>query len=439
MLAAGSAIAAGVLVVRAPVIALGAAIGLPLLLLILASSTARLVTVIAGALLVFQASSDAPKFGYLALALICVAVSLVNLVRDSHPVVQAFRPMLAATAATLLMLAASFAIAMSEGTAPTDWFRDMLPYLLLAILPLVGLEASGRMRPHLLAGLIGVLGVLAALAFAVDWLDRRGATAEGGRVLLATASFCAFAFSYAFVRAGVGPHRPRWLLAAAVIAAALLVTGTRTNLVIIAAAVLGALGPIRKGRVPPLRLVTVGAPTALATVALFPALTFVLSIDSTFLSQRLDTMRQVLGGNLAADQSFQLRALSYAQAQQRWLEHPWLGGGPGYMYGDIGFSLDTPWMVPAKFGVAGAAVLLWLLASIALGIVRNRQQPNPIHAAGRAWTVALVALLPFGAWVEDKGTALAMTLLVATSVSTARRSEVPHAPQPPKAGIMRPS
>jgi hypothetical protein len=108
-------------------------------------------------------------------------------------------------------------------------------------------------------------------------------------------------------------------------------------------------------------------------------------------------------------------------AEDRFYRHPWLGGGAGYAYEEGLYTLDTPWMVPAKLGVVGTGILLLNLAAI-VSCIRNLRRLTgyaTVHTWLRGWALVLVGATPFGPWVEDKGFGLSLALGLAAAFSAA--------------------
>jgi O-antigen ligase len=253
-----------------------------------------------------------------------------------------------------------------------------------------------------------------AIGFAVDWLDRRGVSGLSfGRFILATTALPALCFAYALASADRGRRALGWLIVAALIAAILLVTGTRSNLGL-AFGLVGVIG-LRKGSgIHPVRLVlyVTGMVGALAT--LVPWLASHLISDPAFLNGRITQALAVVNGDASSDQSYLARQHSYEIAHMAWQQNRWFGVGPGGILGS-----DAPWLVLAKFGLMGASALALFGVGLLISIRRTRRLagPQPIHAAVRGWALILLALTPFGPWTEDKGLGLAVALLVTAVVA----------------------
>lgn len=411
---------AGVAAASQPVLAIAIAAAVPLVAALIQRAMVRLIAVTGGALLVFQAPSSAAKFAYLCLAVLCFVLSAVRLYRTPEPVVVAFRPMVPAGAVFAVVIAVSGLTASAYDASLANWAADALPYVLLITLPIVGIDASADISPRASSWVLGSLGLLTAAGFAVDWLDRRGVSTLGvGRFILATAVLPALAFAYATVQCARGVRPLRWGALALAVAALLLVTGTRTNIVL-AGAYLGLLGVSAKARFSPGRLLITGGSTIAGLAITLPVLGAFVLDDPAFLRGRLLAAISA-SRSQGTDQSYVIRRGIYAQARRQFEAHPWFGSGPGHLYQGGLFTLDTPWMVPAKFGIVGSLVLLAFLASVIYSVRRLRRLVGYRYAqtAARGWAVVVMLMTPFGSWPEDKGTALALMLCLAVVAADA--------------------
>lgn len=422
LISAGSmGFAAGVGVSSNPRIGLGLVITPPLLWWLFESPLARLLIVTVGALLVFQSQSSAGKYAYIALAGVCFCVSAIRVSRTSDPVVNAFRWLIPTGSLLVALLVVSMFVTLSLGSRLNDWSGDVLPYAMLVALPVVGLDAAPSLGEMAVNWLIGSLGVATALGFALDWINRRGVSNLGiGRVILASMTVPALGFAYSTVQAARSRRPLGWTLLSIAIAALLFVTGTRTSLVIIAC-YFGIVGATKKGRYSPVRIFRLAMTVAISAILLLALTAKFVLIDPRFLSARIaETVSAWHGGG---DPSYQIRIASYASARAVFFEHPWLGGGPGHIYPSGTFNLDTPWMVAAKFGVIGSFAIISYLLAFAWGVRNTCQVAGslPIHTVARGWGLILLVLTPFGPWIEDKGTALALALLIAAIAAESKR------------------
>lgn len=410
---------------RSPLHALGIAAALPAVALLASSAKARLLAVLIGALLVFQGTSGELKSIYLAVAVLCFLISVLALLRSASADIVTVRPFIVGSLAMFSLVLVSAFVSHAHGIPFAAWEHIALTYVLLAALPVVGIDAGRTLSVVWVGRLIVLFGLLAALGFALDWLNRRGVSSLGvGRVLFGTTALAALGFSYALARAGTARRSWTWLVLAVVIAALLLVTGTRTNLVLLAAFV-GVLGASSKLRVPLRRMIKLLASSAVLTAIVVPIIGRVAVSDPTFLTRRLAQALAVLtNGSASGDLSYQAREVQYQYARVVFDAHTLLGIGPGYIYPDGATILDTPWLFPATFGLLGVGVLAIYLLSVARCMRRTRALAgySTVQTTARGWFAIVLALTPFGAWTEDKGVSLAVTLIMTGLVAHAHEA-----------------
>ncbi|MBT0769474.1 O-antigen ligase family protein [Kineosporia sp. J2-2] len=413
------------LMVQSPVVGLAAGLGLPVLALLVAQPWTRFVTVVVGGLLLFQTAGAAAKQGYFAIAVVCCAVSGLHIARTSSTTTRCFRPMIYAGAFLITVLSISLLVSRSVDVPFSAWLTDVIPYILLAMLPVVGIDAGRQIPPRIMGVLIAVIGLISAIGFCVAWLSLRGASTMGlDRLTLASLVFTALAFTYALAHTGQGGKRAGiWLTVAVLMLALILVTGTRTGIVFVAG-FFGVMGLRRRGGgVHPARMLVYMVLATGAVMTTVPLLAGRLVDDPNFIAEKLGNGLAVLHGGAEQDQSFQGRQRAYELTQAYFHAHPWLGTGPGFFW-----SVDSPWMVLAKYGIIGAGALIVYLGAVVVSARRVRALTGPLrlHAAARGWLIILLGLTPFAAWTDDKGLALAVTLFVAALASHAHAAERAH-------------
>ena len=432
------AVTAGGLAAGRPVALL--ALLLPPVAALLTRPAGRFVLVLIGALLVFQSSAavGAPKLAFFATFLGCAAVSGFRVRRLlPQPWATALRPVLVGGPLYLGYLLLTSVVAVHNGSGISSWERDVVPYALLAIGPLIAVDAASTLSGPAATRLVVVLGLVVPFGFSSAWLARRGVDVLPiQRFVLATFALPVVLFAYTLVRGSIGPHRARWLMLAVWIGAILLISGTRTNLVL-GLGILGVVGNRNKARLNSVR----AAAVAVAVAALGTGTVLWLgrvSGQSAFLSRRASLAAEFLGtGN---DQSAALRRRAYTFSLDAFRSHPLLGTGPGHIFpseysGTGGTSLDSPLLVPAKFGILGTAALLVFLVAIVVCFHRARRLAgwSPVGTTGRVTVVIFLALTPFGPLPEDKGFPLGiMVLLLLLGVelreATAARGRAPAHP-----------
>ena len=193
------------------------------------------------------------------------------------------------------------------------------------------------------------------------------------------------------VLAASGPGRPRrrlHLAVAVVLAAVILMTGSRTAIVCGATAFLGML-PAWSLRV---RLAASGLSVAMLA-AMFVAM-----------PGAVGTLRGLFTG-AANDSSVQSRTNSYAVVLEFWQEHLWLGRGMGTFLPKY-WILDNQYLqVLLGAGIVGVVALLWLVVSAVRATTRasrrlvrpdDRQLALAVRASVLAGAVSLALFDAFG-------------------------------------------
>lgn len=435
---AASTLLAGVAVALAPrVLAVGLAVAFCVYLL--TKPVGRLAWFILGAMLVFQSGAGLTpsKIGYLAGVITSVILTLPGLrVTLTTPWGARFRPALmgALVLAGWVGAITSVQSLAVRGVTVEAWGRDTLTYLLISAAVVLGVDAASSVTVRQARLITVVVGALAAVGFAIAWLARREATGlPADQNLLASMVALtvplALALTLGLVGGGV---RLRWLLYAVGLVSAVLVTGTRTGAVL-AVVVLGLVGVRRKYRVPALKalsgILLAGAAVAVSLVLLGDRLT-----AQGFRESRWNAALRVITDGYQQDRSGVIRARAYEYAHAIFEEYPLLGQGPGVLFPNpnpgseaANFTLDTPLVYLAKFGIIGTAVLMVVLWLIISSCVRRHGGPwLPEMTVARGATAVWVAILPFGPPTEDKGFALSVALLVLL-VGTASRHATPPA------------
>jgi hypothetical protein len=394
----------------------------------------RLVISTVGALVVFQSSFNVLKYAYLGLALLCFCMSVGGVCSKGGEIRREFRPMVLASACLAVYLTFSLLVSRSNGTSFEWWFRDALPYFLLTILPVIGIAAGCRISPRWNRIWIISLGLVVSLGVTADWLARRDVSAlPFGRIVLSSTVVVALCFAYCLVMAGLprSPLRIVSAIAAATIIVMMIISGSRTNLVLLVAFI-GVVGAAAASAVSPRRALTLLVATALGLAVMAPVVSELFIADRGFIQERIEGAVTVLVDDPDGDASFRERSRSYAWTAEAFANHPLLGTGPGFSYPlspRPTFNLDAPGIVPAKFGLVGIAFILAFLASVVVAVrrIRGLYGPLPSYTAARGWFVVLLALIPFGPWLEDKGFAVALSIMFAALVSEsfgARRNAV---------------
>jgi len=408
----------------------------------------RMVAFVFGGLLVLQSSDtlDLAKLSYLVLvgATIVSAIAATWRQRDSRDF-SGIGPWLAISVAFAGVVAVSLPVALAHGTGLVPWLRGAAPYGLFAAAPLIALDARRVVSAREAVGWMMTAAGLAAISFSVYWLERRQIVDLAiDRMVLPSAqlAFAGFAVACAFA------FRSRWVVPWAVAAGSilglLLITGTRTTLLIIAIpAILAVVG--RPGWRQAVTAVTVGAATAVIVVVLtVGALSSqIQAIGPTpssspaaneaheaprpgLIGERLGSVGTLVGES-GSGQSLTERIAQTQAALSVFVANPLLGIGPGALYTWTNSSgltvesstLDTPLMVAAEFGMLGIlaclafiAVFIWFIGFNGRRIGRSAEQ---LSVVGLAATFGLTGIL--GPPMDDKGAAYALALVLVIALS----------------------
>lgn len=424
----------------------------------------RAAIIVFGGMIALQSSQDLDvvKIGYLAAGAVAVVGSVWTVYRGrADPLVGFARPWLIASLIAAGIVGASLPVALLHGTAFSSWIRDAAAYVLVVAAPWVALDLAWSTTPRTTAALLVAAGGLATLSYAIVWVQRRAmADIPIDRLFLPSFMLATALFAYSVARSVSDQRRRYWWAAlASVTVALLLLAGTRTTLaiLIVPLAVVGVAwltDPERPvvARLTPalLPLLTAGLIVASSQVSLSVDLGRVVGSitgsggsgttqgdprstpDPHSLEGRFDTFGSVLAGR---DASLQDRIAQTRAAWDLFVSSPIIGGGLGVAVPwtttsgrlETQFTADTPLLVLAKFGVLGL-VLVGVLAGAWLITIRRLKPGGADTQVSRLALVgfgaAIVVLTPFGWQLEDKGTGLAVILLLALVFSEAREAGI---------------
>jgi hypothetical protein len=419
----------------------------PLAVVILVSlSWVRVAVVVGGGLLVLGGANEvgAVKIAYAVALLLCAAISAFRLIRDPPIWIKPFLPLMHCGAALLgLLLVGAVAI---PGQDAVVIVRQSLVYLILILSPVIGLDAGRDAEPLVVLRWIAIIGCVAAAGFAADWLGRRGVSSLGvGKIVVSSLMLPALAFALGLVRMANerGWLRLMWSIPVVFIPAAMLVTGTRTNLVLFVA-IIGVLGSRTKFRVPASRAVAMAVFTTVAVAVVVPFAAQYVIATPGFFESRIQALQMAAQNGIVGDESLAQRYAQNLYVTEAISESPWFGIGLGFI---APISLDTPLAVVARIGILGClGVLAWLGAAV-FAVYRTGKiyGTGYIYTAGTGLIVVFAALSPIGIPTEDKGFGFAMILLFAGVAAVAQkqvsRSNILESTSsyPPELPVKRPS
>jgi O-antigen ligase len=407
---------------------------------LLFSSRVRLLFLVLGGLLVFHSSTQlTPQKLYFFVAASVAVAGALGRMRwyTGDPIRRDLRPMLVASRVFAVLILVSLITSIAFATPHKPWLRDVIPYLLMVSVPIIAFDAQTAYSTSALRRILVLAGLLGTAAFAAQWLSNRhilNISAFG----LPTFFLGGALFSYAMAVVLEGErHRIRWLLVAAVILAALLATGTRSSLILLAAPIAIAFGARRHFTRRWVRLAVVLPAAALLVLAGIVAVVDLTGASRNVLQTRINLVGQTGG---SSDQSYQSRLTQGRAGWDLFKRDPIFGVGPGYPVSWIAPdgtvqtapAIDSPIEYLVKFGLFG----LWALFVFVWAVWRTLAQLRR-RTGGR--TVSQLALIGFGGifvvwWAlgvpfDDKGFASGCILLLALALREAslfaRRAEVP--------------
>ena len=430
-IAIGAAVAVNPLLALLPVAALAG-------ILLLVDARARILFLVFGGFLALQSSQGvgSVKLLYLAGVLVSLGGALFRFSKGEDRLARGVaRPLMRVSIAMSTLIAISLLVAQAHGISTTNSLRDLAPYVLFACAPVFAIDAAGAFSHRGLVRLLVIAGIAATLSFATNWLEIRGiAHLPISKFALSSFDLPVALFVYATACAlHTNRHRIRWVLLSVLVFALMLVTGTRLTLILAIAPIVVVLGARRlmSGRFIRLAL---GGP--IAVVLMLGAVLGVLAAtqgSTTIISDRIATLEHTGTTN---DPSYRDRLAQTRVAADTFDANPILGSGPGtpFDYTTAGhfqgstFTPDTALDFPAKFGIAGLAVVGFLVLSYG-SFLRSALRFN--HP--RTETLALIAYLAVTLVetllqnpLEDKGFTFGLILLLALVF----RTRLPVAPAP---------
>jgi O-antigen ligase/polysaccharide polymerase Wzy-like membrane protein len=435
--AAVVAVLAGALVAENPDIAIALGIA-PIILLLLSSPLARLIVISFGGLLTFQSSSEVSllKSAYLLCFLVSLIGALVSLSRDGSAARGLPTQRVAAAGWVMLSLVGlSFVPALLYGTPLVDWLRDGFSYLLFGAAPLLAIDYARHISRRILTVVFLSCGALATASFFLSWIARRHIGELGARGL----GFSSFFLSVALISFAVsktpwpGSRRFGWSFVAAVALLGLLATATRSSLVVLVAVIVAlTLAPTRLGT----RVLGAAALASLTIgLGIFALKGGIASnlIDVQKTTTRLATVVSAVA-HPGSDQTVAERRRQTHEAMKWFETAPVMGVGPGHTItpasgsGEAnGYFVDSPAGFLAKFGLAGLFGLTVFLSLLGRFLKRAKARATPAGLALIAFLATTIVWSVLGTPFDDKGTALALGLLLAltiqeTEITSARPS-----------------
>jgi hypothetical protein len=408
-------------------------------ILLLVDARARALFIVFGGLLTLQSSDS---FGHLKLLYLAgVFVSFGGALFTFSRTRDSFRrgcakPLLRVSVAVGALIAVSLFVARGHGVARTDWLRDAAPYILFALAPFFALDAQWAMSRKALVRLLVLAGSVATASFATHWLEQRHiAQLPFSRFALSSFYLPAALFAYAIAAAlQANRRRMRWMALAALVLALLIVTGTRSTLILVCVPLVAVIGARRHLSARFVRLVLVAPVALMLMVGAAYGVAAATHASSAIISKRIAILEKT---GTSSDASYVDRQAQTHVALQTFYANPVFGAGPGTYFAwtvtngekRSAFIIDSPTDFPAKYGIVGLGVVGFLLVSYVsfFRSVFRVDHPRPETLAMAAYAVVVVTNSILTNPLEDKGLTLGLILLLALVFSTWPRPASPPA------------
>jgi len=426
LLVALLSIAAGALIALRPedwIIVVAPFVGGALLL----SPVARLAfVVLVGIVVLGPPEFTTAKALYFGGVMVCAVASSQNVLHGWGRLPREVRRLLTCSLIGLVLLAVVATYRVLSGVDAISVLRDFAPYVLFAIAPLVAVDAGSTQSLPLLRMLAALGLALGSLGYLASWAARRGILADVGPIT----AFGAFSMPVALlVLAGVSliatgsGKRGLWALLAGFALGTMILTGTRSFL-LVAPAVLAAVAwstPSGAARVR--RLIGAIAVVATATVLVISVGVAVGGLDFATVAGRWSLVTSAIA-DPAADQSIAMRIAQTDVAVRLFAANPLFGVATGlgtaYTAAGNSYTSDTPVALLADFGLVGVGAVLavltgWLSIARPKPIVEQNAWPR---SAVIGMVLAALSLALIGPVVQDKGLGFSFLVLGAPLIRT---------------------
>lgn len=438
-------ILAGTLVVSRPSLAF-----LPIAVLaaalLMVDPRARIAVVLFGGLFLLQTPGglDAKKLAFLAGVAVAFLGAFLNVQKlRATPAYRLARPLVAASVVLVALAVVSLPVAHMNGIPPQNWLRDIAPYLLFASAPVFALDAQAAIGSRILLRLLMAVGMLGAIAFAVQWLGRRGiAYLPISRVAVATLFVPAALFSYAMSSAlARTARRTWWFLLAACLLGLVIATSTRSTLVFLVAPLAIVFGARRQLTTRSVRLVVLAPLAVVLTLAVAEGVIIAAGANQEVLQKRVRIFKST--GDAEKDASYTDRITQSIVAWNTFKANPLYGAGAGTAFewkpqglpSRSSSILDTPVTFPAKFGLLGLATVLLVVGkywSFTRVLARRRREPTVAQLALVGYLAVVASSAILNNPLEDKGLSFGLILVLALVLGEAKVEASRGAPEEAK-------
>jgi hypothetical protein len=399
-----------VLILALPAAAVAAAI--------VARPECRLAWFVFGGLLILSTRNVGwPKLIYMFGCLFVCAIAVLRADGRSR----SHRLLLGAAAIVASLGAISFAVAFVRAVPMAQWFREVVPLYLMALAPVVAIDASKSSARILVIAEFVAAGLLAGAAYAIQRNSRLVPTQVLWTLMMPAALF---AYACAASMSGSG-RRMLWGVIAAVVLVEMLLSAERSVWGVLAIPAIMLMMRPRPALAELGSLAALGCVVALGFVLVLPSFAASIGMRQSQVERRLFSVWAAVT-NPASDRSTMLHFAQTTQLFEAFARHPVLGTGPGEVFPSVGRGYlvmstavnDSPMEFPAKYGSIG---VLLLLAAVLQVIAFGRESARTYGS-----TPALRALAAYGIFaiivslahspIVDKGFAFGLAFLLALSL-----------------------
>lgn len=323
-----------------------------------------------------------------------------------------------------------------RGNDPTNVARDAAPYFMIVAAAPIALRSGARCRPRTFKWSLLVVATMAGLVATLRFAGLRGFLTTS-TVGFGSAVLPAAAIGVATALAVVSRRKAGWWALVVGLVLLLLASGTRSNLALVGVIPCTLVAAARAGRrrrlldIKAMRLrwragLVRGLLVAPFVVVAAASLASLIGLDVTAASNRLVSVAEARVENTA---SLEERSLQTALAREAIAENVILGRGPGFRY-DVYqptsrrtirvFTLDTPLVLPSKWGLLGTTFMVLLLVQWWRFFLSPARRQTVASMAFAGMVPPVLVYTIFTSLIEDKGLPIALILLGGYALSEQR-------------------
>lgn len=399
------------------------------------SPASRVVAVVGFALVGLKGSEgiDPLETLWFAVAAIAVATSVIDMTLRRRHIAPVWGRPLGLSVAWAVFVIFALIVGLQGGGLLSGALSSAITPIALSAAVWIGVSSGPRTNPTLLRTLTVIAGLVSAYSFGVFWSSTRSGTGFSQNTLEAaflpslTLTMLAITLLLSMLVNAPSHTKHRTLitvgapLLVGVMAVLLLSSGNRT----VVLGLVGALSTLlfaAKGAsfARSLRSAVLALLGAAIVIALLsPVVIAAFRISPAALVRRFSSFSLLAESGVAADASGLSRLQIYADHITAIQQYPILGLGLGAApQSGLELAIDSPLLVIVRFGLIGAALLVWFL--VAFFRVTTRTDPLNSEsviwtAAIKGWLVAQLFVLPVQYHLEDKGLPLVLLITAAAA------------------------